>query len=96
MTEAAKEVLKAAAGRGVRQGARCHGRCVSNPSGNPPIGEDSLESFPNGLVLGSHGGDAGNSTSMSSGSGDGELKPEVEESMLRRRLHGVEGFGLTG
>ena len=28
----------------------------------------------NGLVLGSHGGDAGNSTSMSSGSGDGEAK----------------------
>ena len=27
--------------------------------------------FPNGLVLGSHGRDAGNSTSMSSGSGDG-------------------------
>ena len=50
----------------------------------------------NGLVLGSHGGDAENLTSMSSGSGDGEAKSEVEESMLRRRLHGVEGFGSTG
>ena len=35
------------------------------------------KSFSNGLVLGSHGGDAGNSTSMSSGSGDGEAKSEV-------------------
>ena len=42
------------------------------------------------------GGDAGNSTSMSSGSGDGEAKSEVEASMLCRRLHGVEGFGSTG
>ena len=58
--------------------------------------EDLRESFPNGLVLGSYGGDAGNSTSMSSGSGDGEAKSEVEESLLRWRLHGVEGFGLTG
>ena len=44
------------------------------------------ESFPNGLVLGSHGGDAGNSFSMSSGSGDGEAKSQVEESLLRWRL----------
>ena len=57
--------------------------------------EDLRESFPNGLVLGSYGGDAGNSTSMSSGSGDGEAKSEVEESLLRWRLHGEEGFGLT-
>ena len=64
-----------------------------------PIEEDSWESFPSGLVLGSHGGDTGNSTAMSSGSGpsgDGEAKSEVEESLLRWRLHGVEGFGLTG
>ena len=57
--------------------------------------EDLRESFPNGLVLGSYGGDAGNSTSMSSGSGDGEAKSEVEESLLRWRLHGGERFGLT-
>ena len=50
------------------------------------------ESFPNGLVLGSHGGDTGNSTAMS----DGKAKSEVEESLLRWRLHGVEGFDLTG
>ena len=56
-----------------------------------PIEEDSLESFPSGLVLGSHGGDTGNLTSMPSGSGDGEAKSEVEESLLRWRLHGVEG-----
>ena len=42
-------------------------------------------------ILGSHWGDAGNSTSMSSGSGDEEAKSEVEESLLRWRLHGVEG-----
>ena len=54
------------------------------------------ESFPNGLMLGSHGGDAGNSTSMSSGSGDGEAKSEMEESLLRWRLHCAEGFCLTG
>ena len=60
------------------------------------VDEDSRERFPNGLFLGSHGGDAGNSTAMSSGLGDGEAKSEVEESMLRRRLHGVEGFGSTG
>ena len=47
-------------------------------------------------MLGFHGDDAGNLTSMSSGSGDGKAKSEVEESLLRRRLHGVEGFGLTG
>ena len=51
--------------------------------------------FPNGLVLGSHGGDAGNSTSMPSGSGDGEAKLEVEESLLCWRLHGMEGFDST-
>ena len=32
-----------------------------------PIGSDLDGSFPNGLVLGFHGGDAGNSTSISSG-----------------------------
>ena len=36
------------------------------------------------------------STSMSSGLGDGEAKSEVEELLLRWRLHGVEGFGLSG
>ena len=46
-------------------------------------------------VLGSHGGDAGNWTSMSSASGEGEAKWEVEESLLRWGLHGGEGFGLT-
>ena len=44
------------------------------------------------LVLGSHGGDTGNSTSMSSGSGDGEAKSEKEESLLHWRLHGGERF----
>ena len=51
------------------------------------------ESFPNGLMLGSHGVDAGNSTAMSSGSGDGKAKSEVEALLLRWRLHGVEEFG---
>ena len=42
-----------------------------------PIEEDSRISFPNCLVLGSHRGHAGNSTSMFSGSRDGEAKSEV-------------------
>ena len=44
-------------------------------------------------MLGSHGVDAGNSTAMSSGSGDGKAKSEVEALLLRWRLHGVEEFG---
>ena len=42
-----------------------------------------LESFLNGLMLGFHGVDAGNSTSMSSGSGDGEAKSAVEKWLVR-------------
>ena len=52
------------------------------------------ESFPNGLFLGSYGGNTRNLTSMSSGSRDGQAKWEVEESLLRWRLHGGEGFCL--
>ena len=58
-----------------------------------PIEEDLLESFPNGLVLESYGGDAGNSTSMSSDAGDVKAKSEVEESLLRWRLPDEEGPG---